>query len=335
MKRVLILVTLLSIIQACTQKNKTMITQNPTITANNIVDELIKEVKHYSKEPAYFVSYDNEMCYFEIFVNDIPAFKNFNQPLSSSAFQINPNIFKNGIQKVTCKLYPVGKTEYSENEQKVFGKDTKLTLKISVADNIHQDLQGDMLNEFVTPITITKDEYGNNIENFIATGKDYYEASYTFDAKAAVPFNLEGFENAQDLRKLDLKTLESKLVKEYVFIRNIYQNREYDNIAKISYNSLRDQFIAEYQTKENIQSIWEELMGAFKNSSFEMQPIENYKMVFFAEGKLVALMQTTQDNHLRGNTVLWAKVNHDGGLRPLFLNSYFYIPKGKTEFEVY
>jgi hypothetical protein len=201
------------------------------------------------------------MCYFEIIYNDIDAFTNFNQPLSSSAFQINPTIFKNGFQKITYKLYPVRKTEYSEVEQKVFGKDTKLTLKISVADNQHQKLQGDMDNEFVTPITLTKDEYDNDIENFIATGKDYYEGSFTFVAK--VPYELEGFENAQDLRKLDIKIVEGKLLKEYASIRNMYQNKEYNNIAKTSYNSLRDQFIAEYQTKENIQSIWEELIRAF------------------------------------------------------------------------
>jgi hypothetical protein len=190
-----------------------------------------------------------------------------------------------------------------------------------------------MINEFVTPITLTKDEYGNDIENFIATGKDYYEGSFTFEAKT--PYELEGFENVQNLRKLDAKELQSKLIKQYANLKNVYQNKEYDNIAKASYNSLRDQFIAEYETKENIQSIWEELMGAFKESSFEMQPVENYKMVFFADGKLVALMQTTLDNRFRGNTALWAKVNYGGGLRPMFLNSYFYIPKGKTEFEVY
>jgi hypothetical protein len=66
-----------------------------------------------------------------------------------------------------------------------------------------------------------------------------------------------------------------------------------------------------------------------------MHTIEDHKLVFFAEGRLVSLMQTSQDNRLRGNTALWAKVNHDGGLRQMFLNRYCYIPKDKTEFEVY
>ncbi|WP_445721799.1 hypothetical protein [Flavobacterium sp.] len=318
---------------ACSQRKETMITQNPSITANNIVEELTKQVKHYSKEPSYFISYGNEMCYFEIFINDILAFKNFHQPLSSSAFEINPYIFKSGSQKLTYKLYSVGKTEYSKTNQTTFGKDTRLSLKITVADNKQRERAGDKNMEFVTPVNISKDEYGNESELFVATGKDYYEGSFTFEAE--VPYELEGFDDAQDLRKMDPKELEKKLINEYAVIKNIYQNKEYDNIAKISFYNLKNQFVAKYDDEKYIKDVWKMLMDAYKEPSFEMQPIENQKMVFFADGKLVALMQSTTDNRLRGNTALWAKVNHDGGLRPMFCNRYFYIPKGKTKFEVY
>ena len=66
-----------------------------------------------------------------------------------------------------------------------------------------------------------------------------------------------------------------------------------------------------------------------------MQPLKKYKMEYFAGGKLAALMLDTNDNQLRGNTALWAKVNYDHGTRAIFLNRYFYIPAGETEFKVY
>jgi hypothetical protein len=66
-----------------------------------------------------------------------------------------------------------------------------------------------------------------------------------------------------------------------------------------------------------------------------MQPIENYKMIFFADGKLVALMQDSKDPRVRGNTSLWAKFNRGEGVETLFCKSYFYIPKGETEFKIY
>ncbi|CAM3859986.1 hypothetical protein FLJU110815_02385 [Flavobacterium jumunjinense] len=319
---------------ACTQKKETMIAQNPNITEANIVEELTKQVKHYPKEPTFLINYERSWCFMEIFINDMLVYKEFIESMSATSFEISSYIFKSGKQKVSYKLYPLGKLEGETDVYNHFIDDTSLKIQIEEFDvSKSRNPNGIIIKEYSSPTTISKDEYGKESELFVATGKDYYEGSFTFEAE--VPYELEGFEDAQDLRKLDPKELEKKLINEYAVIKNMYQNREYDNIAKTSYNSLRDQFISEYEEKENIASIWEELMSAFKASSLEMQPIENYKMVFFADGKLVGLMQTTTDNRLRGNTALWAKVNHDGGLRPLFLNSYFYIPKGKTQFEVY
>ena len=76
-------------------------------------------------------------------------------------------------------------------------------------------------------------------------------------------------------------------------------------------------------------------MKFIKKAPLEMQPIANYKLEFFADGKLVALMLDTKDNNLRGNTALWAKIEYEGDIHPLFFNSYFYIPQGETEFKVY
>ncbi|CAM3860091.1 MULTISPECIES: hypothetical protein [Flavobacterium] len=328
MKKTLILVALFTIAQGCTQKNKTMITQNPSITADNIVDELTKQVKHYPSEKIYNFRYENFNCFIEIFVNDILIYKDFTDSKAGSGFDINPCIFKSGLQKVTYKMYPA-----KDNNLNKFEENTYLTLQLESYDLKNESADDIIYKIHKTPVTIVKDEYGNESELFVATGKDYYEGSFTFEAE--VPYELEGFEDAQDLRKMDPKELEKKLINEYAVIKNIYQNKEYDNIAKISFYNLKNQFVAKYDDEKYIKDVWKMLMDAYKEPSFEMQPIENQKMVFFADGKLVALMQSTTDNRLRGNTALWAKVNHDGGLRPMFCNRYFYIPKGKTKFEVY
>ena len=65
-----------------------------------------------------------------------------------------------------------------------------------------------------------------------------------------------------------------------------------------------------------------------------MQPLANYKLEFFADGKLVALMLDTKDNKIRGNTALWIKLKDEENT-PVFFNRYFYIPQGETEFKVY
>ena len=73
-KAVLILFLLLSL-QSCSQK--TMITQNPTITANNLVEEIAKQVSHYNYEPIYQVDFEFGHCYIELYINDILSYKNY------------------------------------------------------------------------------------------------------------------------------------------------------------------------------------------------------------------------------------------------------------------
>ncbi len=90
-----------------------MINQNPHITADNMVEELSKQVKHYDKEIMYKFKVGNEYCYPEILINDVPVYKEFKEPLSSTTFDINHAVFKSGSHKLTYKIYPVGKIEDS------------------------------------------------------------------------------------------------------------------------------------------------------------------------------------------------------------------------------
>jgi hypothetical protein len=319
---------------ACSQKKETMINQNPHITSDNIVEELAKQVNHYDKETYYVFRVGNQMCYVEIFINDISVYKQFNEPACSTGFDINHVIYKSGTQKLTYKLYPVGKVKDSDVEFNYLTDGTKLELELGSYDNKNTDAEDVIYKSYKTPVTVTKDEYGNGTDIFIGTGKTYYEGSFTFEVQ--VPHALHPpFENAKDLRKEDPIFLQAQLLKKYKEIWNVYQNKEYDNIAKTSYDFLKNQFQAEYASQKFIKEAWDEKIDIYKSSTFEMQPLEKYKMEFFANGRLVALILDSNDNRFKRNSALWAKVNRDGGLRPYFSICYFYIPEGETEFKVY
>ena len=47
------------------------------ITANNIVEKIASQVKHYPQEPYYYIYIENSLCIYEILVNDVPVVKNF------------------------------------------------------------------------------------------------------------------------------------------------------------------------------------------------------------------------------------------------------------------
>lgn len=54
------------------QNKSTTIMQNPEITEKNIVNKLTSNIQHYHYEPMYYLTYEQNVCYSEILVNDIP-----------------------------------------------------------------------------------------------------------------------------------------------------------------------------------------------------------------------------------------------------------------------
>ena len=88
MKKAVLTLFLLLSLQSCSQK--TMITQNPNITADNLVEEIAKQVKHYPSEPQYVMHYFNGVCNFEIYINDFKVVKSFNNESFKTSKRINP-----------------------------------------------------------------------------------------------------------------------------------------------------------------------------------------------------------------------------------------------------
>ncbi|UPZ16913.1 hypothetical protein [Flavobacterium humidisoli] len=326
---VVILCTI-SILSSCQNSTNTNM-QNSEITEKNIVNKLYSNVKHYDYEPMYYLTFIQNSCFSEILINDFPVNKNFQKESQSKTLDINNYIFKSGIQKVTFRLYPAGKVGLIDFSTLV--ADTEMKIQITESDNNKRDIDGKKISSYETPTIRIQTSNGAENNSFQSAGKSYFEASFTFVAK--VPYELEGFEDAQNLKELDRETLEKKLLLNYKKIKEVYQSKNYDDIARISFDNLKNQFISEYQTREQINEVWEMLMNSYKQPTFEMQPIENYKMVFFADGKLVVLMQESKDSRLRGNTSLWAKFDKGQGVKALFCNRYFYIPKGEKEFKIF
>ena len=59
MKKIIFTTLILLSLQSCSQKNDNMINQNLDITANNIVEKITQEIKHYPSEKIYKFSYNN------------------------------------------------------------------------------------------------------------------------------------------------------------------------------------------------------------------------------------------------------------------------------------
>ena len=320
MKKAILTLFLLLSLQSCSQK--TMITQNPNITANNLVEEIAKQVSHYNYEPIYEVYFEFGYCYIELYINDILAYKNYGEGGGSSSFTINPYLLNFSNQTIKLRMY--AREEFGE-----FLNNSAVKLGIGSYDNQNEfAIEKRQSNLFIyqTP----EDENGF----FKYAGKEYFEQTVTFTLPE-VPYKIEGWKDSQDLRNFDKKLLEQKVLQAYQMIQKSFKERDLDKIAQFSYNKMKDQAIAQYFDEEEVQEGWEELISIAGGDNLEFFPLENYELVFYGEGRLVGLKSKKKDKGFQGASALLCKFKRERKWVGVELDYLLHIPKGKTEFEIY
>ena len=305
--------------QSCSQP--TPVNQNPNITADNLVEEIAKQVKHYPSEPQYVMHYFNGVCNFEIYINDFKVVKSFNNESFKTSERINPFLLsKNNQLKII--LYP-------RDSVNKLNLQAGLDLKVNSYENTDRfSIEKQQSNLFIyqTP----EDENGF----FKYAGKEYFEQTVAFTLPD-VPYKIEGWKDSQDLRNFDKKLLEQKVLQAYQMIQKSFKERDLDKIAQFSYNKMKDQAIAQYFDEEEVQEGWEELISIAGGDNLEFFPLENYELVFYGEGRLVGLKSKKKDKGFRGASALLCKFKREGKWVGAELDYLLHIPKGKTEFEIY
>lgn len=330
---------------ACSQKKETIINQNPNINADNIVTEISKALKSYPSEKIYGLGYSNSWCRFDVFVNGIKIPKNFGDDMGSTGVEINEGIFKSGKQVITYKMYPLGKYEEDGTFYKTFINETDLEFDVNSYDLKNEKAHNIEYMEYKVPkievdTVEKKHTEGESVnmesttrykeKRFIAAGKTYYEGS--FEVNLDVPYHIQPpFQNAQDLQKMDPKVLEEKLLKKYAEIVKMYADEDADYFAKILFDRLKTYYVTRYKQKKDLQEEWLQVVKALKNH-WDIQPIDDYEIAFFADGRLAKLVKKITSKEPRRRDAFWAKStkNKDKELEYLF-----YISAGETELKVY
>ena len=306
---------------------KINIMQNPDINSKNFVSKIFEKVKHYPKEPIYYIRIGKANCVIEVLVNDYPVHNDYELSNYATPIEINHGILKSGIQKLTYRLYPIGdlmKENYSGDSPTV----TTLTDLTSVNIKIIQmDNKGE--KKFKDEVLVIEHNSQNDKNgNFIASGKPYYE--YTFEFIAEVPYELEGWTNGQDLTKLNQKLLEDKALEFHEIYQKVYENQDGDALAKIEYNAIKRQSIMYYQNEIDINEMWEDISKMLYVKSITFNQINNYKKVFFGNKKILMLMQNSLDIEYRGLGMFHMNYDKIDGSKTFMLAGLdLYLPKDK------
>lgn len=294
---------------SCSQKKDNM-QNNIEINSKNIVEEITKKVKHYDYEPRYFIEIGQNMCHAEIFVNGLPVYRNFEEESVSSSVSINHCIFGSGVQKITYKIY-------SDHPDHSF-----LEINVKEFDNKKHDAPGKevMMNRSKTLV--------KNIDYNLTP----YE--YTFEFKASVPYQLNQPKEYKNLKKLGNDVLNAELKERYSKIKNLYENKDIDGLARAVYPSMSNQYVSEYNDS-TVKIGWNELTEVYQNSTLKMQNADTYETEISEDGKFARFVQKSTDPRLKHRSVIWGLYKVEGKTKAMFNSSSYYLTEGKTKLEVY
>ncbi|WP_316804295.1 hypothetical protein [Pedobacter nototheniae] len=301
---------------------------NEKISAQNFFQEQLKFIKRSANEPLYYIYVNHEQCFFEVLVNDIPRFQYFEDGSMMTPITLNNYIYHSGKQTITYRLCPQTKRTYGEGFN-ILTPYTKFDVKLYVHNNADTTNSFDKQKLLLSHHAATKADG----KSFIGDGKDYYEYTLSFDA--VVPYRLDGWENSKDLSKMDQKELLTKTEKAYQYYWNLIKDKKSDDYFRLIFKGNAAEITATYISQEALKESESEDKFIFNEATFKLEPLNNYKMHLYGNGKIVCLEQTSEDLRLKNKTPIWGKYKTaEGETRVRFNKIYLHIPKGKDTFEI-
>ena len=222
--------------------------------------------------PVYYAKYGNRGCLFELRVNDILMTEmTYSANIGEALITINPAIFKSGRQTVEIHLSPIKGEDVISN-----AKPFRLEIGYyDFAEEVDESGEATWHTVFTLP----------DIE-IPEKGLPYIDMKGEFEAN--VPYQYTYWDDCVDLRTIP--DIEQKIVKEYEYVRKLIAQKDLEQLKKYFIPSYQEFAITIYQTKEEIELDWKSITDIInKYSTKELQPIEEYRIVFSSNGRSVTL----------------------------------------------
>ncbi|WP_062059441.1 hypothetical protein [Aquimarina longa] len=331
MRQVLYIVCIVLFSSCYAQHKETNAIPHQNITAATIVDTIAAQIQHYDKEPMYFLRLTQSSCVFEVLVNGFPIEKNYELGKIANAIKINHAILQSGPQTVTYRLYPLGDLMVEAYDKgttiTTLLKNTRMTIEVIRVDDFKTYSGFDDEHTVVLHHSPTKE----GSHEFEGAGLPYYEHTFTFTAE--VPYIHKGWSDGQDLTKFDKKELEEKIVAYYNKTKQKYEEKNINVLIKDQYQYQLRNSKALYHDKQYIKEIWDEYNETILIGDKEFQPLEDYVLSFYGNGRIVSLRHPSRepvDYRLRGKSALWFLYETEDETIGHFPGIYLYLPKGES-----
>ncbi|MGO3183411.1 MAG: hypothetical protein ACTIJ9_11320 [Aequorivita sp.] len=281
-----------------------------------------KNVSYMDNAINYQANIFTSACGFELYINDLPVFKHLEGTGISTSFTINTKILESGQQNFRIKILPP-----STETEKLPSISQKAVFELTIKGVRFREKGLDNLGEVLTW------EIPNDKNNYIEKndkGNVYIEFEGTFQAK--VPYSLKGWTNSKNLEKVNQEKLLKDVVAFYENFGSLLQNKKESKIIELIQNKEQEVAQSLFFKKEDSGKQWEAYTESFENPTFKIEPMENYKLFFYGNGKIVALERT--DFYSYGESPLRAIVSENG---EEFIENFplrLHIPEGSDSLEI-
>ncbi|MNK59179.1 hypothetical protein D3C87_782790 [compost metagenome] len=303
--------------------------------ATRILGGLYQDVNHYGQRINYQATVSPDGCNYEFLINDYPVDRYFgpDEGSASGSIPINIAILKPGTQTWKIKIYPLrDRKEVNGKVTLVPQQSIRPDAKIKVAiEGIRFGENGNIEKRFGKALDFETDlKKGESTGQQVSsgTGKPYIEYSGTFEA--AVPYQMDGWEKSQDISKMDTIALKKQLLAAYQQYHDWLQQRKLDEIAQQKLPAEKEMAQAFFYDKKTNENFLATFLQRWGQKNLEMQPLENYKVAVYGNGKIVTLIDVVD-----GSSPLWGnyKTDQNRYKHHTYL-IYFHLPAGKKELEV-
>lgn len=316
MRRIFMYLLVGSSLLSCGQEKKEI--NNPSL-----IPELYKSVKFSDHKANYRANISVGACNFTLLVNDVPVAQYFEESggTFTTTAPINNVILKSGQQTYRLILYP-GYTE---------GKPAK-----ALAENLTVDItiegfayNGSAIKKIGTPISLVS--VSGKQQNYRQAGQPsaVFEGVFNID----VPYELTGWSKSKDLTKEDPNKLLQEIFASYKEYSNILTTRDSVRLSNLVYQKEKEYAQALFLDRNETQKQWDYYSTMIRATRLKMEPLENYKLRFYGNGRLVTLERT--DYPFIGQPALRADVTDAKGEEYIeYYINYFHKKQGSDHLEL-
>lgn len=220
---------------------------------------------------------------YEIYLNGMPVEKYYSNESSSSEIPLNDFILEGGNQLLEVVLLPnKDKTEVDKLGMDNF--EVKLYKYSEGLSNISNE----------NGLLLTSIDFKNELKELPIIKK-------TINIDLEVSYTINGWKNSVNLKNENQETLLKEVLEKYEQVRESINQGDFEGFEKLYSKKNIETYESYYNNQEVIKEDKNWMRERIVKSKHNMLPITDYKLIYYSNGKVIALENKNRESPLIAN----------------------------------